>query len=178
MQRRYGLMGLLLGALLFSACGAPGAGAPGSAITAREPWVRAAVVTGAASAPMTATETMGHGGAAHGHGGHGGGNSGNSAAYMTLVNAGATDDAVVGATTDASDVVELHETTMEGDLMRMNPVTEIVIPANGEVELKPGGLHIMLIGLKQDLQAGDTVNLTLNLRSGGVITLAAPVRQP
>jgi hypothetical protein len=107
--------------------------------------------------------------------GHGGGNS---AAYMTLRNATDTPLALVGAQTDAASTVELHTTTMEGNVMQMRPVEQIDIPANGEVELQPGGLHIMLLGLTRDLNEGDSIALTLTLDNGETIQLDVPVGLP
>jgi hypothetical protein len=181
------------------------------AVTVRDPWVRMAVMTGAADAEsmmeeelekmeeggddaMTATDEMTHTGAmthtkemtatdgmtptdamtgsmAHGHGG------GTSAAYMTVVNNTDTDDAIIGAATDVAETVELHTVTEgESGMMQMRPVEEIAVPANGEVELKPGGFHVMLIDLTQDLNEGDTVDLTLTLENAGEVEISAPVR--
>jgi len=58
-------------------------------------------------------------------------------------------------------VVELHEMSMEGTTMKMRAVPGIDLPAGKTVELKPGGYHVMLMGLKQPLKEGQTVTLTL-----------------
>lgn len=149
-----------------------GCGAATPRITVNDPWVRAAVMTGMA---------MGEG-----HGGHEGSaetdmnpKGGNSAAYMVLVNQSNTPDRLISASTDVANVVELHETKMVNNVMQMAPVEGgIAVPANGRVELKPGGLHVMLIGLKRDLKEGETVRLTLNFERAGAITVDAPVRMP
>lgn len=57
--------------------------------------------------------------------------------------------------------VELHEMSMENNVMRMRPVAGISLPAGQAVELKPGGFHVMLMGLAQPVSEGDTVPLTL-----------------
>ncbi|MCP4167649.1 MAG: copper chaperone PCu(A)C [Chloroflexi bacterium] len=103
---------------------------------------------------------------------------GNGAVYMILINNGNEDDALIGASTDASNVVELHETTMENDVMRMRPVEgqRIVIPAKGQVELKPAGLHVMLIDLKDALKPGSTLKLALSFEKSGDRTLTVEVR--
>lgn len=163
-------------------------------ITIQNPWVRMAVVTGSDSEEMAMDEEgmehegmdeegmehegmdeegMEHEGeTAAGHGG-----SGNSAAYMVVANSGDSADAIVSAATDVAETVELH-TVEEGDngMMQMRPVERIEVPAGGEAELRPGGFHVMLIGLKQDLNEGDTVDLTLTLEQGGEIEISAPVR--
>ncbi len=117
---------------------------------------------------MTGTDDMGDMG--HGSGGA------NSAAYMTLINETDTPDAIIRADTDVAETVELHtvEQTDEG-IMKMRPVEQIDIPANGEQNLKPGGFHIMILGLKHDLNEGDTVTLTLTLEQAGEIQVTAPV---
>lgn len=86
----------------------------------------------------------------------------NGAAYMTLTNVGDADDRLVGADTDVAETVELHETQTEGGSMRMQQVDGIAIPAGGEAVLEQGGLHVMLLGVDQDLSEGDTVGLTLS----------------
>jgi copper(I)-binding protein len=101
----------------------------------------------------------------------------NSAVFMVLRNAGAEDRAVVSAASPVSDVVELHTHRMEDGMMKMRQVEQITLPAGDSVTLKPGGLHVMLIGLQQQLQPGDEVAVTLTLDDGTELPLAAPVRK-
>jgi periplasmic copper chaperone A len=102
----------------------------------------------------------------------------NGAVYMTLSNTGASDEVLLGATTDVARTVELHETTMdENDQMKMRPVVNIPIPAGGSVTLKPGGLHVMLIGLQKQLAPGDKISLTLNFERAEPMTVKAEVRE-
>jgi len=84
-----------------------------------------------------------------------------SGAFMTLVNDSATDYALTSVSFSGASAVEIHETSMEGDMMRMRQVSHIDIPANGSAELKPGSYHIMLIGLENGLKTGTTEALTL-----------------
>lgn len=72
--------------------------------------------------------------------------------------------ALVGASSPAAGVAEVHEMKMEGDVMKMRAVPQLDLPAGRTVELKPGGYHIMLMQLKQPLAAGTTVPLTLQFR--------------
>jgi copper(I)-binding protein len=69
---------------------------------------------------------------------------------------------------------------MDGDgssgMMSMRQVTEIPVPADGSVALEPGGYHVMLLDLKQDLTAGQTVPVTLTFSSGATTTVDAEVR--
>lgn len=80
-------------------------------------------------------------------------------AFMTLQ--AAQDAKLVGAKSDVAAATEVHEMKMEGDIMRMREVDSVTLPAGHAVELKPGGYHIMLLDVKQQMKAGDHVELTL-----------------
>jgi hypothetical protein len=77
-----------------------------------------------------------------------------------------------------ANVVELHKTTMEGNMMKMAPVENIEIPAQGQAELKPGGLHVMLIGLKRELKPDEKIRLKLHFEKAGAQEVEAVVRKP
>lgn len=100
----------------------------------------------------------------------------NSAAYMVLDNKTADAAALVSAQSDAAEVVEVHETSMHDGVMRMQQVKSLVVESGAQVELKPGGYHIMLINLKQPLKAGSDVNISLTFDNGQVLQLSAPVK--
>lgn len=87
-----------------------------------------------------------------------------SGAFMTLHAHEAA--ALVGVSSPVAKTVEVHEMKMDGNVMRMRAVPALDLPAMQNVELKPGGYHIMLVGLKQPLKAGDKVPLTLTFRIG------------
>lgn len=106
-----------------------------------------------------------------GHAAHG-----NGAVYVTITNRGGAADAVVAASSDAATSVELHETRNEGGVMKMQPLAKLEIPAGGQIEMKPGGHHVMLLGLKRDLKPGDHVNVTLTFEKAGKLTVEAHVR--
>jgi len=108
--------------------------------------------------------------------GHMHGDTGTGAVYITLRNTGPAPDALVGASSEAAEVVELHETIRDGEVMRMRPVGTLALPAGATLKMKPGGLHVMLIHLKRALHAGDTVPLTLTFEHGAALTLKVPVR--
>jgi copper(I)-binding protein len=103
---------------------------------------------------------------------------GNSAIYMVIHNASADADRLVGATAAVARTVELHETRIEGGMAQMRKIDGIPVPAKGKVELKPGGLHVMLIGLKRDLKAGETFPVTLKFQRSGEVRLTVRVREP
>ena len=105
-------------------------------------------------------------------------NGKNGAVFMTLKNEGNKADKLIAAT--ASDAVankcELHTHIVEGNTYRMREVPSIDVPAGSEVQLKPGGLHVMLMGLKQHLVRGQTFDLTLAFESGANVNVAVPVK--
>lgn len=68
---------------------------------------------------------------------------------------------LVSASSPAAGVVEIHEMAMDGNVMKMRAVPSLDLPAGKTVELKPGGYHVMLLDLKQQLKAGDSVSLSL-----------------
>jgi len=88
------------------------------------------------------------------------------AAYFTIVNNGSEDDALVAASAPVAGRVELHETVTVGAETKMQPVDKIDVPAGEKVQLKPGGLHVMLMDLTRDLKEGDQYTLTLEFQSG------------
>jgi copper(I)-binding protein len=147
--------------MLLSACATSTGGPSGTIIPAGiqiiDPWARAATANTDAS--------MGMGGMA----------KANGASYMMIQNSGAADK-LLKAESDAAETVELHTVTNEGGMMQMRPVPSIDVPANGSVELKPGGFHVMLIGLKQELKPGETVTIKLTFEKAGVVQVQAPVR--
>lgn len=100
-----------------------------------------------------------------------------SAAYMVLNNNSGDDDHLVSAESDVAESVELHNVRKKGEMMEMYQVKSVGIPAKGQRELKPGSYHVMLIGLKRPLKAGDEVELTLNFMHAGAITIKAPVKE-
>jgi copper(I)-binding protein len=103
----------------------------------------------------------------------------NSAAFMTLQNQSDTDERLVSAAVSdtIASIVEIHETTVdENDVMQMRPVDGVSVPAGESVELRPGGLHIMLMGLQRNLDEGETVLLTLTFESGLEKTIDVQVR--
>jgi copper(I)-binding protein len=72
---------------------------------------------------------------------------------------------LVRVSSPVAGVAEIHQMKMEGDVMKMSPAGVLELPAGRTVELKPGGLHLMLMDLKRPLPAGSTVALTLVLRN-------------
>jgi len=100
-----------------------------------------------------------------------------SAAFMQLKNGDKSDHSLVAAQSPAAKSVELHTHTLKDGMMMMRQVKKIDLPAGKTVELKPGGLHIMLIGLTKALKPGDQVELTLIYEDGNKSKITAPVKK-
>ena len=83
---------------------------------------------------------------------------------------------MIAAHSDVADAVELHNHIMEDGMMKMRRVDAIVVPGHAEVVLKPGGLHIMLIGLNRNLEVGKKVTLELEFADGERLSFKAPVQ--
>ncbi len=153
------MLGLMLGACTVSP--------QDQTIQIKQPWVRAA------SAMMKPGES-----ASMGQESSSSAMSANSAAYMLIENHSNSADKLLSVSSNAAQFVELHKSEMQDGVMRMMQVEYVEIPAKGNAELKPGGFHVMLIGLKQDLVAGEALTLQLNFEQAGEISIQAEVRAP
>ena len=100
----------------------------------------------------------------------------NGAAYVTLTNSGHNADKLVGASAPIAQRAELHSHSMEGGVMKMRPVTSVELLPGKKVEFKPGGLHVMLIGLKQPLKQGAHFPLTLRFAHTPPVTVEVVVQ--
>jgi len=90
-----------------------------------------------------------------------------SGAFMTLH---AQQDAKLVGVSSPVAAAELHEMKMDNNVMRMRQISSLDLPKMQDVQLKPGGYHVMLMGLKQQLKAGDTVPITLKIEQNGKVT--------
>jgi hypothetical protein len=101
-----------------------------------------------------------------------------SGAFMRITSA--EGGKLVGVSSPVAATVEVHEMKMDGGVMKMGAVPSLDLPAGQAVELKPGGYHVMLMGLKQQLKAGDSVPLTLTIEGKGgqkeTLQVKAPVK--
>jgi copper(I)-binding protein len=161
---RRGKLLLLLALLALAACGQGAApdGAPAGntrpaasagGIQVSDVWARQAM----------GSMSMGEGGA-------------NGAVYMTIRNMSGAPEKLLKAESAVAKSIELHTMADNNGVMQMRPVAAIDIPANGEVQLKPGGFHVMLIGLTKDLKAGDKLPLKLTFEKAGTLDVTAEVR--
>jgi copper(I)-binding protein len=85
--------------------------------------------------------------------------------YFRIHNHTATDDELIGATSPAADVIEIHESKMENDVMRMSMLSSLPIAADEEFIFTPGGLHVMLVAVKQELVLGEHIGLILHFKN-------------
>jgi copper(I)-binding protein len=161
---------LIFLALLLAACNA---NAPQEAvIEIEDAWVRATALeeagtdAGETQAESSAGNSMGHAA------------GGTSAAYLRIKNRGRTADRLIAVQSSAARVVEMHVSEEREGVMMMSRVDGIDIPGLGQVELKPGGLHLMMIDLQQGLVAGQSIRLTLVFEQSGEFEIEAPVRAP
>ena len=99
-----------------------------------------------------------------------------TAAYMVIENHGKADIALKLATSPVVDVIELHKMELIDGFMKMRKVESINIPSGGEVELKPGGYHLMVIGLKHPLKEGDSVSISFEFSNGRQQSIEIPVK--
>ncbi len=95
--------------------------------------------------------------------------------YMTLTNNSVKADRLLSVSTAVSDTAQLHESSENDGIATMKPLTALEIPAGGTVELRPGGIHIMLTGLKAPLKKGDMIMLELRFEQAGTVEVMANV---
>jgi copper(I)-binding protein len=100
-----------------------------------------------------------------------------AAGYMVIANEGAAPDRLLGGASPVSAQLQVHEMTMDGGIMRMRQVAGgLVVPAGGTVTLRPGGLHIMFIGLRQPLRAGERLPAVLRFERAGEVAVTFEVQ--
>jgi copper(I)-binding protein len=97
------------------------------------------------------------------------------AAYVKIENTGDSPDQLLSVASDIAAMTEVHQMSMDNDVMKMGPAGAVDIPPHGVVELKPHGLHIMLMGLKKPLTEGDTFPVTLTFAKAGKVELQVVV---
>jgi periplasmic copper chaperone A len=101
---------------------------------------------------------------------------GNGAVYMLIRNIGNEPDRLVGVVGDVAGALELHTSENSNGVVAMRPVDGIDLPAGGQLELRPGGYHVMLVGLSQALAPGDRFPLLLQFERAGEVEVVAEVR--
>ena len=100
----------------------------------------------------------------------------NLAAFFVIKNNSDKDIAITSANSDAAQKNELHTHIKENKMMKMMKIEKLVVPAKSSLELKSGGDHVMLMGLKKELKAGDEINLELSFSDGDKKSIKVPVK--
>ena len=99
-----------------------------------------------------------------------------SGGFVKIENKGGADK-LLSASSPASKSMELHTMTMDGNVMKMREVKGIDVPANGMVELKPGGLHLMFMDLNEQLKPGSTFKVKLKFEKAGEVEVPFQVME-
>ena len=100
----------------------------------------------------------------------------NSAAFFVIKNNSDKDIAITSTNSDIAEKNELHTHIKENQMLKMMKIEKLVVPAKSSLELKSGGDHVMLIGLKKELKAGDEISLELSFSDGDKKSIKVPVK--
>ena len=100
----------------------------------------------------------------------------NGGVYFELHNHASTPDELTGITSEAAVVVEIHESKMEGDVMQMDMLDSLPIDAYADIAFEPGGLHVMLVDLRQDYNLNDEFTIVLHFKTHEDITVHVLVK--
>lgn len=104
---------------------------------------------------------------------------GNGAAFMIIENTSSTEDELIAVSVPSSVAAEaqMHDVTMQGEMMKVVQVQSVSIPANGTRDFKHGSYHLMLMELKNPLEIGSNVDITLTFKNAGKMTVSFPVEK-
>lgn len=145
------IAGLVVFLFLACSCG-DGETGSGPDISVEDPWARAMPVLGEPGEPGA-----------------------NSAVYFLIRNHGPEPDRLLGGESSVASAVEIHRSEQVDDVMRMRRLEDLELPAGGSVELAPGGLHLMLVGLRRALEPGQEFELTLRFKDAPDLLVNVPV---
>lgn len=101
-----------------------------------------------------------------------------SGAYMEIANNDTAAITLVGVTSNDADAAEVHESMQAGGMVHMMPRTALLIAPAEVVKMAPGGVHVMLVGLRRALAVGDSVRLQLHFSDSTTVPLTVPVLTP
>jgi periplasmic copper chaperone A len=99
-----------------------------------------------------------------------------SAGYLTITNKGTAPDRLIGGSLLSASRFEVHTTVTENGVARMRQVTSLEIKPGETVELRPGGMHVMFMGLKQPMTSGQTIKGTLVFEKAGTVAIEFTVQ--
>jgi copper(I)-binding protein len=96
-------------------------------------------------------------------------------AFLKIKNTGAADK-LISASSPSGSEVQLHTMTMEGNVMKMSQIASIDIPQSGSIELTPGGMHLMIMGIKSPFKVGESVKIKFKFTNAGEVEVNFPVQ--
>lgn len=99
----------------------------------------------------------------------------NSVVYLTVKNTSNRSVVLAHVASDRAARVLIHQNTLQDDMMRMRPVSQLEIAAHSQFSFTPGGYHLMVMDLPQPLQAGQKLDLIFQFKEGPVIKVTVPV---
>jgi copper(I)-binding protein len=97
------------------------------------------------------------------------------ALYFSIRNSGDQPDRLTGVSVTVADSATLHTQTMEGATMHMTPLAYLTVPASGALRMVPGSDHVMITGIRQPYDVGDSLRVSAVLERSGVVTFSVPV---
>ena len=100
----------------------------------------------------------------------------NGAAYFLIENSGEISDRIVSVHSPIADRTEIHTHEMDAGMMKMRQVHSVEVPAQSTVAFEPGGLHVMLLGLKKPLVGGEGFPLTIEFEKAGEIEVTVEIK--
>jgi hypothetical protein len=101
---------------------------------------------------------------------------GNGAVYFVIENHSSETQEMIGVEADIAEAVEMHQSQMSGDVMEMHQMESVSVEPGAKLNFEPGGLHVMLIGLKKELRLGEEIELTLHFANDREIQVIVPVQ--
>jgi len=101
----------------------------------------------------------------------------NTAAFMTIMNKASSSIEVVGARSSVAKMVQVHQHTMHNGMMKMSHVKRLKLDAMSHLDFKPGGYHVMFMGMKKRLNDGEMAEFTLVFSDGSELKIDAPVKK-
>jgi len=101
----------------------------------------------------------------------------NTAAFMTVMNKASSPIEIVGAKSDVAKMVQIHQHTMHNGMMKMSHVKRVKLDAKSHLDFKPGGYHVMFMGMKKRLKEGEMADFTLVFSDGTELKVTAPVKK-
>jgi copper(I)-binding protein len=100
----------------------------------------------------------------------------NASVYFVLFNHTSETDLLTSVSTAVAEATELDESTLNGEVVQMTPLEYVLVPASTEVDFRSGGLHVMLLGLKQDLKLNSEIEISLHFLHYPDLIVKVPVR--